>query len=170
MNEKICNYFRGLLSTVQHYAEVVRRASKELYPQIQKCFESLEFIFKFIVQSLILFARATHGEIRASFSNNVSALFVALNAMLDDGPNHQSDYVQIQAALLHNLSKMYNELVRVMPMVELTKLVCQLFASISFKDSPHPLSPAKLTALHHLVKSTLFDDKGVKCEKSTMFI
>jgi dedicator of cytokinesis protein 3 len=152
----VFSYSRGLLSTVQHYAEVVRRAGKDVFPQIQKCFESLEFIFKFIVQSLILFARATYGEIRASFSNNVSSLFGALNALLLDP---QTDFRRIQGALLRNLSKMYKELIRVMPAVELTRLVVELFTNIPLK-SEDVYSPPKLVALHDLVKSSLFSDKG----------
>ncbi len=81
---------------MQHYADVVTRASKEFHAQIQKCFESVEFIFKFIVQSHILFARATCGEIRDSFSKNVHSLFVSLNKMLDDEANAQRDIVPIQ--------------------------------------------------------------------------
>ena len=89
-------YFRGLISTVQHYADVVSRACKDLHAQIQRCFESVEFIFKFIVQSHILFARAACGEMKDSFSKNIHFLFVSLNRMLNDDANSETDIVPIQ--------------------------------------------------------------------------
>ena len=46
-----------------------------------------------------------------------------------------------------------------MPAVELTRLVVELFTNIPLK-SEDVYSPPKLVALHDLVKSSLFSDKG----------
>ena len=53
-------FYQGLLSCVRHCADLV--TSTERQEPIQKCFRSLEFIFKFIIQSRQLFARATQGN------------------------------------------------------------------------------------------------------------
>ena len=45
---------------MRHCADLV--TSTERQEPIQKCFRSLEFIFKFIIQSRQLFARATQGN------------------------------------------------------------------------------------------------------------
>ena len=53
--------YRGLLSCVRHCADLV--TSTERQEPIQKCFRSLEYIFKFVIQSRSLFSRATGGKI-----------------------------------------------------------------------------------------------------------
>lgn len=44
-----------------------------------------------------------------------------------------------------------------MPLMDVCKLVCQIFSSIPVKETAaHPLSPAKLSAIHQVIKSPLF--------------
>lgn len=71
---------RGLLSSVQHCAELVGATDKQ--EPILKCFRSLESIFKFIVESRLLFSRANHGQYEESFSRDLYAVFAALNSVL----------------------------------------------------------------------------------------
>jgi len=49
---------------------------------IQKCFSSLEYIFKFVIQSRLLFARATGGQFGDSFRQDVHRVFASLDKML----------------------------------------------------------------------------------------
>jgi hypothetical protein len=72
--------FRGLLSSVQHCADWMSSTDKQ--EPIQKCFRSLEYIFKFIIQSRLLFARATGGQYEDSFKKDLYNVFTALNKML----------------------------------------------------------------------------------------
>jgi hypothetical protein len=72
--------FRGLLSSVQHCADWVSSTDKQ--EPIQKCFRSLEYIFKFIIQSRLLFSRATGGQYEDSFKKDLYNVFTALNNML----------------------------------------------------------------------------------------
>lgn len=71
---------RGLLSSVQHCADWVSSTDKQ--EPIQKCFRSLEYIFKFIIQSRLLFSRATGGQYEDSFKKDLYSVFTALNKML----------------------------------------------------------------------------------------
>ena len=48
-----------------------------------KCFRSLEYIFKFIIQSRLLFARATGGQNEDSFRVDVDSLFESFARMLN---------------------------------------------------------------------------------------
>lgn len=48
-----------------------------------KCFRSLEYIFKFIIQSRLLFARATGGQNEDSFRVDVDSLFESFAHMLN---------------------------------------------------------------------------------------
>lgn len=49
---------------------------------IQKCFRSLEYIFKFIIQSRLLCARATGGQYEDSFKRDLYNVFNKLNKTL----------------------------------------------------------------------------------------
>lgn len=48
-----------------------------------RCFRSLEYIFKFIIQSRLLFARATGGQNEDSFRVDVDTLFESFAHMLN---------------------------------------------------------------------------------------
>ncbi|GLH11496.1 uncharacterized protein GBIM_16259 [Gryllus bimaculatus] len=72
--------YKGLLSSVQHCADWVNSTEKQ--EPIQKCFRSLEYIFKFIIQSRLLFARATGGQYEDSFRKDLYNVFYALHKML----------------------------------------------------------------------------------------
>lgn len=73
-------FYRGLLTSVQHCAEWVQSTEKQ--EPIQKCFRSLEYIFKLIIQSRVLFARATGGQYEDNFKRDLYSVFTALNNML----------------------------------------------------------------------------------------
>ena len=65
---------------MQHCADWVSSTDKQ--EPIQKCFRSLEYIFKFIIQSRLLFARATGGQYEDNFKKDLYGVFTALNKML----------------------------------------------------------------------------------------
>lgn len=61
--------YKGLISSVQHCAEWVTAQDKQEF--IGKCFRSLEYIFRFIIQSRILYAQATAGQYEDSFRKDI---------------------------------------------------------------------------------------------------
>lgn len=73
-------YFRGLLSSVQHCADWTGATDKQ--ESIQKCFRCLESIFKFIVESRLLFSRATNGQYEESFKRDLYTVLASLNQVL----------------------------------------------------------------------------------------
>lgn len=52
--------YKGLITSVEHLALYVTKAENS--EPFEKCFRSLEYIFKLIIQSRRLFARATGGQ------------------------------------------------------------------------------------------------------------
>lgn len=72
--------FRGLLTSVQHCADWVLSFEKQ--EPIKKCFKSLEYIFKLIIQSRLLFSRATCGQYEDSFKKDLYSVFNSINNML----------------------------------------------------------------------------------------
>lgn len=71
---------RGLLTSVKHCATWVSATHEQ--EAIQKCFRSLEYMFKFIIGSRFLFARATGNQFEDSFKRDLLSVLNALNGML----------------------------------------------------------------------------------------
>ncbi|XP_066992689.2 dedicator of cytokinesis protein 3 [Anabrus simplex] len=145
--------YKGLLSSVQHCADWV--SSTEKQEPIQKCFRSLEYIFKFIIQSRLLFARATGGQYEDSFKRDLYNVFSALHKML---ATSYDVILPTQVALLHSISAVYEQLLQVLPVLEVTKLATAMLESLPARDLPPQLTQAKLTAIRNMVTSSLFSD------------
>ncbi|XP_015607824.1 dedicator of cytokinesis protein 3 isoform X2 [Cephus cinctus] len=144
--------YKGLLSSVQHCADWATAAEKQ--EPIMKCFRSLEYIFKFIIQSRLLFARATAGQYEDSFKRDLYCVFAALNKML----SIPYDMVLLsQVALLLSISAVFEQLMAVLPVLEVAKLTCTMLDSVP-REPPPQLMQAKLVAIKNLVTSKLFQD------------
>lgn len=72
---------RGLISCVKHMSDHCPQTEKQ--EPILRSFCSLEYIFKFIIQSRLLFARATGGQNEDSFRLDVDSLFESFAHMLN---------------------------------------------------------------------------------------
>ncbi|XP_051163357.1 dedicator of cytokinesis protein 3 isoform X2 [Leptopilina boulardi] len=144
--------YKGLLSSIQHCADWVTTSDRQ--EPIMKCFRSLEYIFKFIIQSRLLFARATAGQFEDSFKRDLYCLFTALNKML----TLPYDLVlQSQVALLMSIPTVFEQLIAVLPVLEVVKLTCTMLDSIP-REPPPQLIQTKLQAIKSLVTSELFED------------
>ncbi|CAG9773050.1 unnamed protein product [Ceutorhynchus assimilis] len=158
LNAYITNHFaaalvyKGLLTSVQHCADWV--VSFEKQEPIQKCFKSLEYIFKLIIQSRLLFSRATGGHFEDNFRRDLYSVFSSLNQMLKINDPH---IINTQVALLLAISAVYEQLSEVLPTIECTKLSATMLDSIP-KDLPPLLVQAKLACIKNLVTSKLFQD------------
>ena len=69
-----------MLTSVKHCANWVNATQEQ--EAIQKCFRSLEYMFKFIIESRFLFARATGGQYEDSFKKDLLSVLNTLNKML----------------------------------------------------------------------------------------
>ncbi|CAB0010662.1 unnamed protein product [Nesidiocoris tenuis] len=93
--------YKGLLSSVQHCADWVEATEKQ--EPILKCFRSLESIFKFIVESRLLFARATQGQYEESFNRDLYSVVDSLNKVLAISNNPNILSTQIDNYLHHDI-------------------------------------------------------------------
>ena len=139
------------MSCVRHCADLV--TSTERQEPIQKCFRSLEFISKFIIQSRQLFARATNGQNEDGFRMDVHLVFNSFNKMLSTS---YEVVAHTQIIFLENISSMYPHLLREMPVIDLAKLVSLLFDSVCPTTSV--LTSAKLSAIRSAINSQIFRD------------
>ena len=144
--------YKGLLSSVQHCADWVTAAERQ--EPIMKCFRSLEYIFKFIIQSRLLFARATAGQFEDSFKRDLYCVFAALNKMLNIP---YEVVVHSQVALLLSISAVFEQLIAVLPVLDVAKLACTMLDSVP-REPPPLLMQAKLVAIKNFTTSTLFQD------------
>lgn len=145
--------YKGLLSSVQHCAEWMTTAERP--EPIQKCFESLEYIFKLIIQSRVLFSRATGGQFEDSFKRDLYAVFNALNGMLT--VTSYEAILPTQEALLHTVGVVFEQLKETLPTSELGALARNLLDSVPREAQPR-LIQAKLQAIKDLVSGQLFHD------------
>ncbi|KAL0276946.1 UNVERIFIED_CONTAM: hypothetical protein PYX00_004401 [Menopon gallinae] len=146
--------YKGLLTSVKHCADFVHTSGNQ--EALQKCFRSLEYVFKFIIQSRLLFARATDGQYEKKFRDDLNSLFEALNIMLS---KNNPSILNIQIAVLHGSSAVFEQLTQVLPTVEATRLAAAMLEALpNVRDLPPQLTQAKLTAIKNLVTSQLFYD------------
>jgi dedicator of cytokinesis protein 3 len=102
---------RGLLSHVQQSADMAHTTDTQ--EPIQKIFRSLEYIFKFIIQSRLLFARATGCQYEENFKKDLLSVFAAINKMLSQPgeiilPTQVLDFkFQLQSPVFFTLEKMH---------------------------------------------------------------
>ncbi|KAG8321820.1 Dedicator of cytokinesis protein 3, partial [Homalodisca vitripennis] len=151
--------YKGLLTSVKHCATWVSATHDQ--EAIKKCFRSLEYMFKFIIESRFLFARATGNQYEDSFKRDLLSVLTALNSML---VRTYDVIMETQIALLHSISAVYDQLTRVLPLVEVAKLASDMLDSLPSRasDLPSQLTQAKLVAIRNMVASKLFkyDDES----------
>ncbi|XP_013109839.2 dedicator of cytokinesis protein 3 isoform X1 [Stomoxys calcitrans] len=159
MNEYIENHFaaalvyKGLITSVEHMAVFLTKA--EHPDPFQKCFGSLEYIFKLLIQSRKLFARATGGQYEDSFRRDLHSLFTALNGMLAV-PSYDV-IIPTQEALLSSTGVVLEQLKDTLPAPELGMLARNMLDAIP-RDAPERLVQAKLKAVKDLVSGELFHE------------
>ncbi|XP_030238951.1 dedicator of cytokinesis protein 3 isoform X2 [Drosophila navojoa] len=159
MNEYIENHFaaalvyKGLITSVEHMAVFMTKA--EHPDPFQKCFGSLEYIFKLLIQSRRLFARATGGQYEDSFRRDLHSLFTALNGMLAV-PSYDV-IIPTQEALLNSTGVVLEQLKDTLPAPELGMLARNMLDAIP-RGAPIRLIQAKLQAVKDLVSGELFHE------------
>ncbi|KAH8346884.1 hypothetical protein KR059_001528, partial [Drosophila kikkawai] len=159
MNEYIENHFaaalvyKGLITSVEHMAVFMTKA--EHPDPFQKCFGSLEYIFKLLIQSRRLFARATGGQYEDSFRRDLHSLFTALNGMLAV-PSYDV-IIPTQEALLNSTGVVLEQLKDTLPAPELGMLARNMLDAIP-RGAPIRLIQAKLHAVKDLVSGELFHE------------
>ena len=152
--------YKGLLSCVKHCTDMVPSTDRQ--DPIRKCFQSLSHVFRFIVASRQLFARATGGQNEDSFRVEVHLLFNSFNKML----SYQYETVlPTQIVFLKNLDSVYPSLVQVMPVMDVAKLVTLTLDSLGMeqehgRERSRALHRAALLAARAAVTSQLWEDPG----------
>ncbi|KAK4293650.1 hypothetical protein Pmani_033668 [Petrolisthes manimaculis] len=147
--------YKGLISCVKHMSDHCPQTEKQ--EPILRSFCSLEYIFKFIIQSRLLFARATGGQNEDSFRLDVDTLFESFAHMLNF---HLENIENSQVTLLENLQGTCDQLCRVLTAGEVANHLSNLFNATPV-ESTRNLTRAKLRAMKNAISSQIFDnDEG----------
>ncbi|XP_030639791.1 dedicator of cytokinesis protein 3-like [Chanos chanos] len=161
MDTYIHNQFAGALA----YKELIRclkwymDRSAEVVRQdhIQDAMKALEYLFKFIVQSRVLYSRATCGLEEEAFRASIQELFHSIRFLLSlDGRNAET-LVCTQAALLNSFPDIFDELLQMFTVQEVAELVRGTLASMpSTVDIGQSMDVVKLQSISRTVDSRLF--------------
>ncbi|CAG2166358.1 unnamed protein product, partial [Oppiella nova] len=142
---------KGLVSCVKQCAELVAEANKR--EAILKCMRVLSWLIKFIIQSRILYTRATgHNEDGDSFRADMFALYGALNRVLTLESKGSTDesVTSIQEAILVSIPITFPQLISVLNVINLSKLIKAIINSVF--DGNHKIICAKLLVINETVK------------------
>lgn len=138
---------------MQHCAEWITTSDKP--EPIQKCFESIEYIFKLIVKSRKLFAEATGGQFEESFRRDLQMVFLSLDNMFKTQSTETT--LPTQEAMLDQTGAVMESLNTMLPSSDIGHLVRNLIDAVP-KDSNSTLTRAKLRALKDLMSGKLFNN------------
>uniref|UniRef100_A0AAY4C004 Dedicator of cytokinesis 3 n=1 Tax=Denticeps clupeoides TaxID=299321 RepID=A0AAY4C004_9TELE len=161
MDTYIQKHFAGALA----YKELIRclkwymDRSAEVVRQdhIQEAMRALEYLFKFIVQSRILYSRATCGMEEEQFRTSIQELFQSIRFVLSLDSRSSETLVFTQAALLNSFPAIFNELLQMFTVQEVAEFVRGTLGSMpSTVHIGQSMDVVKLQSISRTVDSRLF--------------
>uniref|UniRef100_A0A3B4GVY5 Dedicator of cytokinesis protein 3-like n=1 Tax=Pundamilia nyererei TaxID=303518 RepID=A0A3B4GVY5_9CICH len=127
---------------------------------IQKHFAgalALEYLFKFIIQSRILYSRATCGMEEEQFRTSVQELFQSIRFVLSLDSRNSETLIFTQAALLNSFPAIFDELLQMFTVQEVAEFVRGTLGSMpSTVHIGQSMDVVKLQSIARTVDSRLF--------------
>ncbi|XP_071349570.1 dedicator of cytokinesis protein 3-like isoform X5 [Trachinotus anak] len=161
MDTYIQKHFAGALA----YKELIRclkwymDRSAEVIRQdhIQEAMRALEYLFKFIVQSRILYSRATCGMEEEQFRTSIQELFQSIRFVLSLDSRNSETLIFTQAALLNSFPAIFDELLQMFTVQEVAEFVRGTLGSMpSTVHIGQSMDVVKLQSIARTVDSRLF--------------
>uniref|UniRef100_A0A3Q1GSH4 Dedicator of cytokinesis 3 n=1 Tax=Acanthochromis polyacanthus TaxID=80966 RepID=A0A3Q1GSH4_9TELE len=161
MDTYIQKHFAGALA----YKELIRclrwymDRSAEVVRQdhIQEAMRALEYLFKFIVQSRILYSRATCGMEEDQFRSSIQELFQSIRFVLSLDSRNSETLIFTQAALLNSFPAIFDELLQMFTVQEVAEFVRGTLGSMpSTVHIGQSMDVVKLQSIARTVDSRLF--------------
>ncbi|XP_043933928.1 dedicator of cytokinesis protein 3 [Protopterus annectens] len=161
MDTYIQKHFAGALA----YKELIRclkwymDRSAEVVRQdhIQEAMRALEYLFKFIIQSRILYSRATCGMEEEQFRNSIQELFQSIRFVLSLDSRSSDTLIFTQAALLNSFPAIFDELLQMFTVQEVAEFVRGTLGSMpSTVHIGQSMDVVKLQSIARTVDSRLF--------------
>uniref|UniRef100_A0A669DFZ3 Dedicator of cytokinesis 3 n=1 Tax=Oreochromis niloticus TaxID=8128 RepID=A0A669DFZ3_ORENI len=161
MDTYIQKHFAGALA----YKELIRclkwymDRSAEVVRQdhIQEAMRALEYLFKFIIQSRILYSRATCGMEEEQFRTSIQELFQSIRFVLSLDSRNSETLIFTQAALLNSFPAIFDELLQMFTVQEVAEFVRGTLGSMpSTVHIGQSMDVVKLQSIARTVDSQLF--------------
>nr|XP_043879419.1 dedicator of cytokinesis protein 3-like [Solea senegalensis] len=161
MDTYIQKHFAGALA----YKELIRclkwymDRSAEVVRQdhIQEAMRALEYLFKFIVQSRVLYSRATCGMEEELFRTSIQELFQSIRFVLSLDSRNSETLIFTQAALLNSFPAVFDELLQMFTVQEVAEFVRGTLGSMpSTVHIGQSMDVVKLQSIARTVDSRLF--------------
>uniref|UniRef100_H3BC70 Dedicator of cytokinesis 3 n=1 Tax=Latimeria chalumnae TaxID=7897 RepID=H3BC70_LATCH len=161
MDTYIQKHFAGALA----YKELIRclkwymdrSADVVRQDHIQEAMRALEYLFKFIVQSRILYSRATCGMEEEQFRASIQELFQSIRFVLSLDSRSSETLIFTQAALLNSFPAIFDELLQMFTVQEVAEFVRGTLGSMpSTVHIGQSMDVVKLQAIARTVDSHLF--------------
>uniref|UniRef100_A0A3B3W117 Dedicator of cytokinesis 3 n=1 Tax=Poecilia latipinna TaxID=48699 RepID=A0A3B3W117_9TELE len=161
MDTYIQKHFAGALA----YKELIRclkwymDRSAEVVRQdhIQEAMRALEYLFKFIIQSRILYSRATCGMEEEQFRISIQELFQSIRFVLSLDSRNSETLIFTQAALLNSFPAIFDELLQMFTVQEVAEFVRGTLGSMpSTVHIGQSMDVVKLQSIARTVDSRLF--------------
>uniref|UniRef100_A0A3P8W8S1 Dedicator of cytokinesis 3 n=1 Tax=Cynoglossus semilaevis TaxID=244447 RepID=A0A3P8W8S1_CYNSE len=158
MDTYIQKHFAGALA----YKELIRclrwymDRSAEVVRQ-EHIQEALEYLFKFIVQSRLLYSRATCGLEEEQFRCSIQELFQSIRFVLSLDSRNSETLIFTQAALLNSFPAIFDELLQMFSVQEVAEFVRGTLGSLpSTVHMGQSMDVVKLQSISRTVDSRLF--------------